>query len=346
MTPPAIDPALAAWEVDPDKFPEDGLLAEQLAFLVRYAVLAPSGHNTQPWQFRIVDDVLELWADRSRGLPVVDPEDRELVISCGAALFHLRAAGQAHGLRLIVEVLPEGPRSDLLARVGPDGTQGTIPDVDELVAAIPRRRTNRAAFEDRPVPPSLLERLTGEVVEEGARLAAVRDSDTQHRIAELVADGDRRQMADRRFRRELAAWLRPNTSSAPDGLRGHGFGFPDIMSHLGPLVMRTFDLGNSQAAKDEEIAAGAPALVAVCTDRDDPEAWLATGQALARLLLRVHASELWASYLNQPIEVEELRSELADLLGQCPHPQLLLRLGYGPMPQPQPRRTVAEVLTR
>jgi len=156
----------------------------------------------------------------------------------------------------------------------------------------------------------------------------VSDSDSKHRIAELVADGDRRQMADRRFRRELAAWLRPNTSSAPDGLRGHGFGFPDIMSHLGPLVMRTFDLGNSQAAKDEEIAAGAPALVVVCTDRDDPEAWLATGQALARLLLRVHASELWASYLNQPIEVEELRSELADLLGDCPQPQLLLRLGH------------------
>ena len=341
----ATDPALAAWELDPGGFDEDGSLAEQLEFLVRYAVLAPSGHNTQPWQFRVVDDVLELWADRSRGLAVVDPEDRELVISCGAALFHLRAAAQAHGLRLAVEVLPEGPRSDLLARVGPHGTPATIPDVDELVEAIPRRHTNRAAFEDRPVPPSLLERLRQDAAEEGAKLAVASDSDTQHRIAGLVAEGDRRQMADRRFRRELAAWLRPNTSSALDGVRGHGFGFPDIMSHLGPLVVRTFDLGTSQAAKDEEIAAGAPALAVLCTDADDPEAWLATGQALARLLLRAQASELWASYLNQPIEVEELRSELADVLGGCPQPQLLLRLGYGPRPQPQPRRTAADVLT-
>ncbi len=346
MTTPSIDPALAAWEVDLHGFPADGSVAEQLEFLVRYAVLAPSGHNTQPWQFRVVDDVLELWADRSRGLAVVDPDDRELVISCGAALFHLRAAAQAHGLPLTVEVLPEGPGSDLLARLGPYGTPEPIPDVDELVEAIPGRRTNRAAFEDRPVPPSLLDRLTHEVVEEGARLAVVGDSDRKHRIAELVADGDHRQMSDRHFRRELAAWLRPNTGSAPDGVRGHGFGFPDIMSHLGPLVVRTFDLGNSQAAKDAEIAEEAPVLVVVCTADDDPEAWLATGQALARLLLRVHASELWASYLNQPIEVDELRSRLADLLGDCPQPQLLLRLGYGPTPQPQPRRTAADVLTR
>jgi hypothetical protein len=128
-------------------------------------------------------------------------------------------------------------------------------------------------------------------------------------------------------------------------MRGHGFGFSNLMSHLGPLVMRTFDLGNSQAAKDEDIANKAPALVAVCTDGDDPEVWLAAGQALARLLLRERASELWASYLNQPIEVDELRLELAELLGDCTHPQLLLRLGYGPTP-PQPRRPDAAVLAR
>lgn len=344
MTAPSTDPALTAWELEPARLPDDGSTGERLASLVRYAVLAPSGHNTQPWRFRLVEDALELWADRSRGLPVVDPEDRELVMSCGAALFHLRAAAQAHGLDLTVEMLPEGSESDLLARLVLDGAQATIPDVGELVEAIPGRRTNREAFEDRPVPTSLLEQLSADVDDEGARLATVSNSETKHRIAELVAEGDRRQMADRHFRRELAAWLRPNTSSASDGIRGHGFGFSDLMSHLGPLVIRTFDLGDSQAAKDEDIAEKAPVLAIISTDGDDPDAWLAAGQALARLLLRAHASGIWASYLNQPIEVDELRSELRDRLGQSSYPQLLLRLGYGPTPQPQPRRPDAEVL--
>lgn len=346
MTESVTDPALAAWALDLAAFPEDGPLADQLAFLVRYAVLAPSGHNTQPWRFQLHDEVLELWADRSRGLAVVDPEDRELVMSCGAALFHLRAAAQAHRLPVTVELLPDGARSDLLGRLRPGEAGTAIPEVDDLVQAVPRRHTNRATFEDRPVPPSLLERLATDVAEEGARLAVLTDPDTKHRVGELVADGDRRQMADRHFRRELAAWLRPNTSAAPDGMRGHGFGFSNVLSHLGPLVMRTFDLGDSQAAKDEEIAEGAPALGVLCTERDHPAAWLAAGQALARLLLRARASELWASYLNQPVEVAELRTQLASLVGACPQPQLLLRLGYGPEPRPQPRRTHAEVLTR
>src|SRR5687768_12101284 len=72
---------------------------------VRQAVHAPSSHNTQPWVFHLRgDDVLELYADRSRALPVIDPEDRELTISCGAALFHLRAALRSAGLEAEVEL--------------------------------------------------------------------------------------------------------------------------------------------------------------------------------------------------------------------------------------------------
>ncbi len=63
-----------------------------LRSLLKYAVLAPSGHNTQPWLFRPTEkDDLYLIADRTRALPVVDPHDRELIISCGAALDHLDA---------------------------------------------------------------------------------------------------------------------------------------------------------------------------------------------------------------------------------------------------------------
>ena len=53
---------------------------------VAEAIRAPSSHNTQPWLFRIAGDHLGVMADRSRALPVADPQDRELVISCGAAI--------------------------------------------------------------------------------------------------------------------------------------------------------------------------------------------------------------------------------------------------------------------
>ena len=73
-------------------FPARGSIRDKLRFALEYAVLAPSSHNSQPWHFVLQDDSVLVCADRTRALPVVDPFDRELVISCGAALFNLRVA--------------------------------------------------------------------------------------------------------------------------------------------------------------------------------------------------------------------------------------------------------------
>src|SRR5690242_4716936 len=72
-------------------------IRDRLRAALGYAVLAPSSHNTQPWRFALREDSVEVYADRSRALRVVDPDGRELAISCGAALFHLRLAMRALG---------------------------------------------------------------------------------------------------------------------------------------------------------------------------------------------------------------------------------------------------------
>ncbi len=109
---------LDPWQVKEDDFPAHGTTTEKLKFLLNYGVLAPSGHNTQPWSFKIVNDAIELYADRTRALPIADPDDRELTISCGTALFHLKIAISHFGYQEIVEVFPNSPQPDLLARIG------------------------------------------------------------------------------------------------------------------------------------------------------------------------------------------------------------------------------------
>ena len=71
------------------------------------ALRAPSVHNSQPWQWRISDGVVELHADPDRHLVGTDPDRRDLVISCGAALHHLRVAALASGLLPAVSRLPD-----------------------------------------------------------------------------------------------------------------------------------------------------------------------------------------------------------------------------------------------
>ncbi|WP_458721578.1 hypothetical protein [Candidatus Nitrosocosmicus sp. R] len=84
---------LDPWRVSDTWFSSYDKPLDKLKFFLCYAILVPSGHNTQPWTFRISDDsIIEMYADRTRALPVVDPDDRELTISCGSALFNMQLA--------------------------------------------------------------------------------------------------------------------------------------------------------------------------------------------------------------------------------------------------------------
>lgn len=347
---PQLDAAMVPlldnpWNVADEDFPWKGTNADRLTFLLHYAVLAPSGHNTQPWLFKIAGDELELYADRSRALPVVDPDDRELVMSCGAALFHLRIAMRHFGFEPYVRTFPDLDDPDLMAfvRLGP--RKETDPDVERMFGAIRRRRTNRGSFEPRDVPHPVQEELSRAAEREGARLVWITEADRKQGLAEFIAAGDRVQGGDKRFRRELAAWVHPNRTGSRDGLPGYALGVADMQSYAGPLVVRTFDWGRGQAAKDRQLAEGSPALMVVVTDTDTPPAWLAAGQALDRVLLLACDHGLCASFLNQPVEVPELRPEVASYLGETGQPQVILRVGYGDHVRKTPRRPLGEVMS-
>ena len=105
------------WLIKDSGFPAEEVRSARLEYLVRYAVLAPSTHNTQPWLFRVRGDALELFADRSRALPIADPSGRELTISCGAALQFARMAARNLKREASVELLPDPDEPDLLARL-------------------------------------------------------------------------------------------------------------------------------------------------------------------------------------------------------------------------------------
>lgn len=105
-------------------FPRTGSRAEQWQFLLNYALLAPSEYNTQPWLFHVHEDSVAFYADRSRRLPVLDPENRELLISCGAALLNLRLALRHFGYREEMEWLVQEDLSDgLRAACAADAAQ-------------------------------------------------------------------------------------------------------------------------------------------------------------------------------------------------------------------------------
>jgi Nitroreductase family len=336
---------LAAWDVDPSGIPSSGTTTDKACFAVRYAILAPSSHNTQPWRFIVNGDELLVCADRTRSLANIDPFDRELIISCGAALLNLRVALAYFGVPVEITTFPQSSDPDVVARVVFPASGPIFKDLAELFAAITKRTTNRGPFLQEEVPIATVERLKSAARSEGVDVNFVQTLAQRERVATLIAEADRRQFDDPRFRRELASWIHPLRRN--DGMPAASQGLRVLTDAATPIVamaIRTFDLGNGVAAAHEELARGSPLLVALSTPMDNNEGWLAAGLGLQRLLLVATNEGYFTSYLNQPIEIADLRTKLAKALSIDGYPQLLLRMGRGQSVSHSPRRPISDVL--
>ena len=336
---------LAAWDVDSSGIPSSGTAMDKARFAVRYAILAPSSHNTQPWRFVVNGDELLVCADRTRSLANIDPFDRELIISCGAALLNLRVALAYFRVPVEITTFPQSSDPDIVARIVFPESGPIFKDLAELFPAITKRTTNRGPFSGEIVPAAIVERLKSAAASEGADAAFTQESAQRERLATLIAKADQRQFDDPRFRRELASWIHPSRSN--DGMPAASQGLRTLTDAATPIIamaIRTFDLGNGVAASHEELARGSPLLVALSTPMDNNEGWLAAGLGLQRLLLVATNEGYSASYLNQPIEVAEFRTELAEEMSIDGYLQLLLRMGRGQTAPHSPRRPLSDVL--
>jgi nitroreductase len=331
------------WAVSADDYPSTAPAAEQLRHLLRWAILAPSIHNTQPWLFRLQEDAVELFADTRRTLRVVDPERRQLFMSCGAALFNLRIAIRRFGRADLVDYGADPARSSFIARVrlGP-----AIPSAEadlRLFDAIPQRRTNRRPFAVRSIGQELGDDLAREAARQGAWLTRLAPG-ARAEIAALVAEADRRQFADDAFRSELARWLVPPGSGRADGIPFYRTGRGSRTPHAVTLLVRSFDIGGDVAARGEQLDSGSPFLALLGTDHDEAADWVAAGEAMQAVLLRAASLGISASFLNQGLEIPELRGRIGRLAERDGWPQLLLRMGYGPPIPATPRRPLDQVL--
>ncbi len=319
-----------------------GLSREIAIGLLQDAIRAPSSYNAQPWYFRVRDGAIDLHADRVCALPVNDPEDRELTIGCGCALFNLRVAAAHTCVPIGIRLVPDVGEPDLLATITL-GSSGVVPaGLATLYPAIARRRTCRTRFADAPIPPPVARQLVDAARDERAWLAVIgatpQDVDLRRQAGELIAEADAMLWDNPSWRRELASWLHPRRDR-------QGIAIPGLSAPVAQAVVRSFDLGDGVAARDRQLVDASPLLAVIGTDGDGPEHWMLAGQALERVLLTACSAGLQASYLNQPIVVPALRTRLQQLLGTSGRAQLLLRIGYpAAEPHASARRPLEEVI--
>jgi nitroreductase len=290
--------------------------------LLRYATLAPSGHNAQPWRFRVAPGLIEILPDFARRTPVVDPDDHHLFVSLGAAAENLALSASGE--------VSFDPAGDGVVRFG----YGPGRAVSALFDAIPVRQSSRSLYDGRAVGAAVLGALRAAAEVPGVDVVVITERAAKDRLRDMVVAGNAAQMADAAFVRELKSWLRFNPRqalAAGDGLFSAASGSPSVPSWLGPWL---FDLAFRAEASGAGYARqiGGSAGVAVFAGaKADRAHWVQVGRACQRFALQATALGLKTAFVNQPVEVPALRAGLAELAGLgLRRPDLVLRFGYGP----------------
>ena len=306
------------------------MTAEKVAsYVVTEAIWAPSVHNTQPWWFMADGQQISLYADADRRLQATDPGGREMMISCGAALFTARLALRALGYIPETRVLPDPAQPALVAEVSWRDRAAADEFERRLSGHVLTRRTHRGAFDPEPLPPDTLAALRAAAALEGAALRIVADDGRRAALAAAVQSAEHELRRDAERLRELARWTPALGSACRDGVpatsyparaertqpyfpgrdfaRGHGWGTP-------PLSPAT-----------SHRAAGVAGLLT--TTADHPVDWVNAGQALQRIMLTASTCGAAVALHSQPLELpwlrEFIRTQLSD--DACPH--LVLRIG-------------------
>jgi hypothetical protein len=311
--------------------------------VIALANRAPSVHNSQPWRWRVQSSSIHLFADPDRGLPATDPEGRDLRLSCGAALHHLRVALLAAGLGTTVHRLPDPAQSLHLAVVETHSGRPSPQDL-ALARAIENRRSDRRVFSSWPVPQEMLAVLARAAEDEGVLLEVLDRESDRHAVARLVEHAAVEQALTPDMAQETAEW-----SGRSRGAR-EGVPAANVPAEPGGTVpVRHFAGGEQEQSWLGRYESDGTVLALLSTSGDGPLDQLRAGEALSAVLLTATRFGLSTDPISQPLEVPATRAELRDsLLGGAAEPQVLIRLGWAPMstiPVPQTgRRPLADTL--
>lgn len=300
----------------------------ELADVVRYATLAPNGHNTQPWRFRLAEGRIDILADLARRTPVVDPDDHHVFVSLGSAAENLSLAGAARGRPGELAFDPANGGSIAFVHGTGESRQS------DLFEAIRIRQSTRADYDGRSVSADMLRSLAEAARVPGVDMVLITDRPRMDRVRDLVVEGNSAQMADPAFVRELTSWIRYSPRHAiesGDGLFSAASGNPALPEWLGPTLFSATFKPKSENDKYARQIRSSSGLAVFVGEREDPDHWTRVGRASQRFALQATALGLKHAYINQPVEVAALRPALAEIVGLGGRrPDLLMRFGFGP----------------
>lgn len=340
-----------AYELWKQPWPEKPA-ANDLIGIVSAATLAANPHNSQPWLFKMEKDRIQLFADRSRKLKAIDPDERELMLGLGCALENLSLAAQARGYKVDITLLPQGPENDLVTTIL---LQSAEPSPSPLYNMIPKRRTNRSKFSGKPIPEKDLAGLSqlGQA-DPALRLHLYVKEIERRPVGDLLVRACEIQAGDRAQHAETASWFRKNDEEIlkhKDGITIDAGGSPYLMRIIAKLVISDKmihgpSFGKVFVKNTKMQVESASAFGIISAETKTHEACLRAGRLFQRIHLWATSRGITLQPMNYFLENRpDMKDDVAALIGSSDRAALIpFRLGYGPDVPHSPRRGVKDVV--
>ncbi len=332
----------AAWQVRADDFPVSGTEEERLCFLLRYALLAPSSHNSQPWRLSVAPPFITFKIASERALPVVDPLNRLSTIAVAAAAENCQLAADYFGYAATEEQVSSHEWRLACTSRGP-----IISNPDHLFHSITKRHCERGPYRIQRLAEDLKKEMAA-LVTSGVKITFVEDASERLCVTRIVLDARDELMDERSFRDELAAYKRHNLTRDGVGMPGFTMGFSTALSFITPFVIRRRNVARMTRQKDEDLMnVATPAFVVLSTSENTPAAWWEVGKVLERALLAATRRGYAANIMASPIDRDEWAVKLGEVIGLTSNerPQMFFRLGQpvAATHYPSPRLALPDV---
>ncbi len=315
--------------------------ANPMVDLVRYATLAPSSHNTQPWKFYLGEDEIKILPDSTRRLEYADRADRQLYISLGCALTNLLIAASRLGYKYNVSYLPEDELENVAVSIKLTKSKKTSP---ELFPFLTKRVTNRNKYLKRPIEESIVQEILDASKDPLIKIYLTSDLRIRADISQLIYEATVFAFNDQIFKDELSVWVRSVFTKSNDGIPLFGFGMPEILSVIAPLMIKKMP-AKIQANLDKKLVSSSPALMVITSRVNNHEAWIKIGQTFELINLICTKHGISVAPLASIIEHPDSNQKLKSIIATDQKPLFFARLGYSTkVPHHSPRRDIQEVI--
>ena len=268
------------------------MIEETIKEIVRQAIWAPSGDNSQPWRFVISDNTLKIFNLPHRDNPILNYKQSGSYVAHGALIENIVIISSQSGFKVVVALFPDSINKDLVAVVTFEmGKKKNEP----LYPFIKARHTNRKPYKDIPLTFEQ-KNVFLKIKEKEGRALIVDEKEKIQAIAKAASVMERVALETPAIHKlffESILWKKEENDGGGKGLYIKSLELPVPAQNLFKIiknwkvmnVLNKIGLSKKAAQGNAEVYAQSAAMGVIVIDEDKPEDFILAGRLMQRVWL-------------------------------------------------------------